>query len=53
MDFNIFVINLASNFGRRKITKGLRVRIWQKIKFEINLFLKRDRLGALPKSLLK
>jgi glycosyl transferase family 25 len=38
---------------RRQVDKRQFARIWQKVKFEINLFLKRDRLGALPKSLLK
>jgi glycosyl transferase family 25 len=38
---------------RRQVDKRQFARIWQKVKFEINLFLKRGRLAALPKSLLK
>jgi glycosyl transferase family 25 len=38
---------------RRQVDRRQFARIWQKVKFEINLFLKRGRLGVLPKSLLK
>ncbi|MBB1268429.1 glycosyltransferase family 25 protein [Shewanella sp. SR44-3] len=38
---------------RRQVDKRQFARIWQKIKFELNLLINRGRLGALPKSLLK
>lgn len=38
---------------RRQMDKRQLARIWQKMKFELNLLINRGRLGALPKSLLK